>query len=82
MRPHAGSGGCTPRPRNDSAASDRIAKARLSDVWTMIGATTLGRMCVLRILPSVAPSDRAAVTNTWFLIPNTEPRVMRAKIGV
>ena len=43
IRPHDGSGGCVPRPRNDSAASARMAKARLTDVCTMIGGGDVGQ---------------------------------------
>ena len=39
------SGGWMPKPRNESAASTRIAAAMMSVVLTTIGPTQLGRMC-------------------------------------
>ena len=37
------SGGCVPRPRNDSADSVRIAQDSASATWTTIGAPTFGQ---------------------------------------
>ena len=44
MEPHEGSGGWTPSPRNESAASTRIALATASEPWTISGERQLGRM--------------------------------------
>ena len=44
MLPHVGTSGGTPRPRNDSAASDRITPATLKDAMTVSGAMILGRI--------------------------------------
>src|SRR5690606_20846591 len=82
IRPQEGSGGWVPRPMNDSAASARMAKARLIEVWTMIGAATLGRTWRVMIRRSPAPIDRAARTKTCSRTVRTLARVTRAKIGV
>ena len=42
MIPHEGVGGWVPRPRNDNAASVRMANAMEKDDWTRIGARQLG----------------------------------------
>ena len=42
--PHAGVGGATPNPRNDSAASRMMAPPITRVVLTMIGLRALGRM--------------------------------------
>ena len=42
MLPHDAAGGWMPRPRNDSEASARMAKATLSEACTTIGAVALG----------------------------------------
>ena len=44
IRPSDGCGGWMPSPRNDSAASDRIANASDSDVCTISGPAMFGRM--------------------------------------
>ena len=44
MLPHDVSGGCTPKPRNDSVDSVMIASATPSVAFTMIGPTMFGRM--------------------------------------
>ena len=36
----------SPRPRNDSAASERIATATISTVLAKISGSVFGRMCV------------------------------------
>ena len=45
MSPQDGVGGCVPRPRNERAASARIAKAIEMVACTMTGAMMFGRMC-------------------------------------
>ncbi len=70
-----------PRPRNDSAASARIANASDSEVCTMIGAAAFGSTCMPMIRRSLAPIDVAAVTYSSSRTLSTLARVTRAKIG-
>ena len=63
--PHDGDGGCTPAPRNDSAASSRIALATMSgkntsSVDARFGSSSLN---MIRRLPE--PWARAASTNSF-----------------
>jgi hypothetical protein len=44
MPPHVGVGGCTPRPRNDSADSITITRAMSSVATTSHGVSAFGRM--------------------------------------
>ena len=44
MEPHSASGGCAPRPRNDSAATSRTAAAMPRVPATTIGVSALGRI--------------------------------------
>src|SRR5262249_30128822 len=64
MLPHEASGGWTPRPRNDSEASARMANATLRDAWTTIGVAAFGRTWRAAIRQPGAPSARAASTNS------------------
>src|SRR6266511_2037828 len=82
MLPHEGAGGWMPSPRNDSDASARIAKAKLSEAWTTIGVAAFGSTCRLTIHQFGAPSTRAASTYSRALIASTWPRIRRAKVGV
>lgn len=82
IRPHEGSGGWVPSPMNESAASARMAKARLTDVWTITGAATLGSTWRPMMRASPAPIERAARTYTSSRTLSALARVTRAKIGV
>jgi len=82
MLPHDGSGGWTPSPRNDSAASIMIAVDRLNVACTMIGASTLGRTARRMIRPSRAPSARYASTKSFCFTYSALPRITREKMGM
>src|SRR6185503_17643266 len=62
IRPQEGSGGCTPSPRNDSAASSRIACATSNVATTIRLLITLGSTSVRMIRGVDAPTDCAATT--------------------
>ena len=66
IRPHEFCGGCTPRPRNDNAASVEIAIATVSVAFTMIVPEAV-RKDVRHQDPRVAdaPDARAASTNSF-----------------
>src|SRR6185437_9915156 len=78
IEPQLGVGGCTPRPRNESEDSAMIAPATPSVAAMTTGATTLGKMCLARILVSVAPSVFSACTNSSSRTTSTWPRTSRA----
>src|SRR5260221_3643495 len=62
ISPQEGSGGCTPRPRQESAASSRIARA-ISKVATTISAfMMLGRISLRTMRKVEQPVARAAAT--------------------
>ena len=63
IAPHSAVGGCTPAPRKLRLAPVRMATGKSRLVYTLVGPSTLGRMWRRRIVPSVAPSPRAASTN-------------------
>src|SRR5205814_9765432 len=73
MLPHEAAGGWMPRPRNDSDASARIAKATLSEAWTTIAAAALGSTWRTAMRQAGAPSARAASTYSRALMPSTWP---------
>ena len=52
----------SPSPRNESAASARIATATIRTVLAKISGSVFGRMCVLMMYVSLAPSARARST--------------------
>ena len=62
--PHEAFGACTPAPRYDSAASSRIAFARISGTNTMIVEDRFGRISVNMIRAGRRPCWRAASTNS------------------
>ena len=76
--PHDVSGGCTPKPRNDSVDSVTIATAIASVAFTMIGPIEFGRMWRTMIRELDAPLARAASTNSFSLTDSTWPRTTRA----
>src|SRR5690625_4697905 len=82
MRPQLGSGGCVPSPKKLSAASARIANARLTDTWAIIGPSEFGRMCFKSTCSRLRPSAPAAVTNSRWRTLSTAPRATRAKMGM
>ena len=82
MRPQEGSGGCTPSPRNDRAASDRIAKANEIDVCTTTGPEIFGSTWPNRMRGVDTPIVRAACTNCVSRTRRVSARATRAKIGM
>ena len=62
IAPHSGEGGLAPRPRNESAATSRIAVARARVDCTIRGAKLFGRMAEKTIWPSEAPMALSAST--------------------
>ena len=62
MRPHDGSGGGTPRPRNDKAASSRIASAISSVATTARWLAMFGSISLMSRCDVEAPAHRAALT--------------------
>ena len=76
--PSAAFGGWIPKPRNESAASARIAAAMISVMLTTIGPTQFGSMCRKMIRGSLAPAAFAASTNSFSRSERKSPRTMRA----
>src|SRR5690606_20196790 len=62
IRPQEGSGGCTPSPRKDSAASSRMALAASSVAITIRWGTTLGSTSPRTMRQVEAPAACAADT--------------------
>src|SRR5690606_13090295 len=62
MRPQDGSGGCTPRPRNDRAASSRMALPASTVATTIRSGKTFGRTSPVMIRRREAPAASAAAT--------------------
>ena len=77
--PQDGAGGCTPAPRNDSAASLRIAAATSSGKKTRIVEATFGSSSENMIRSGPAPWARAASTNSFSRRDRTWPRIGRAR---
>jgi hypothetical protein len=55
-------GGCTPRPRNDSADSRRMMAVKFALASTITGVATFGRTCASAIRAGRAPSASLAST--------------------
>lgn len=64
MLPQLGNGSCTPSPKKLRPDSVRIAPPIRNVADTMTGAIAFGRMCLKIILALLAPSARAASTNS------------------
>ncbi len=77
--PQDGSGAWTPAPRNDSAASSRIALATSSGKNTRIVDARLGSSSLIMIRTGPAPCARAASTNSFSRSESTCPRIGRAR---
>src|ERR1700686_255524 len=77
MFPQVGVGGTTPRPRNESVASNTIGAGESKGEYKRGGATRFGRMSRNTIHRSVAPSDRAASTNSFSRRDSVWPRMIR-----
>src|SRR4029077_20624838 len=64
IRPHDGSGGGTPSPRNDSAASSRMASATSSVATTTRWLAMLGSTSPLTMRKREQPAHQAAATKS------------------
>jgi hypothetical protein len=82
MLPQLASGGCSDKPRKLRPASARMAPAKASDIPTMSGERTLGRMRCDRILRVPVPTDREASTKVSSFTARVEARTRRAKPGI
>ena len=82
MRPQDGYGSGTPRPRNDSVASTRMALPSCAVHSTMNGPIVLGRMCRNAMRRWRTPSARAASTYCISRIDSTLARMTRAARGM
>ena len=72
-----------PRPKKLSAASAKMAKAKLKEISTISrAASELGRMWRKRMRLRLAPIALAASTNSSPRTEMTALRAMRAKMGV
>jgi hypothetical protein len=78
MFPHVAKGGCTPKPRNESADSVRIASATPIVAETSTGATAFGTMCRKMMRRSGRPSARAATTKSCSRSERNSARTKRA----
>ena len=79
MEPHAGSGGCTPRPRKLSDASIKMTHATRSVATTMTDENVLGKISRHIMCRSRAPTALAASTYSTFFAARTSPRTMRGR---
>ena len=71
-------GGWTPKPRNESAASARMAAATTSVALTMIGPMVFGMMCRRMMRVSPEPDALAASTYSFSRSDRKTPRTIRA----
>src|SRR5690606_581293 len=71
----------SPRPRNDSDDSVRIAVATMNEAETMMGDMALGRIWVHTMRPGVCPITMAACTNSRCLSVMNSERTRRAAGG-
>ncbi len=62
ISPQEGKGGCTPSPRNESAASSKIALAASTVATTTSCGNTFGRTSRRMIRGTLAPAASAAAT--------------------
>src|SRR5215211_5411609 len=75
--PHSGSGGCTPRPRNDSAVADRMQRTISDMAKVIVGVMTLGRAWRKIWRPGRKPRARAASMYSSFRTTRISPRISR-----
>jgi hypothetical protein len=80
MLPQLGVGAWTPRPRKLNADSVRIAWATPNVAATTIEGTAWGRTCRARMRGCVAPSARAAPTNSRAVVPKISLRTARPTV--
>src|SRR5262249_17349609 len=82
MLPQLGAGGGTPNPRKLSAPSTTMVTATPSRKKAISGRATLGSSSRSRMRPWVAPSARAATTNSRWLSDRVTARATRVKAGM
>ncbi len=78
MLPHAGVGGCTPKPRKLMAASATMNCENCRLATTMIDGATLGSTWRKSSRARPTPSAAAAWTKSRCFTPRTSPRTTRA----
>ena len=78
--PHVGTSGGTPRPRKESAASDRMTLATLKDAITVNGARMFGRIVRKMMENVLSPMARAASTNSFSRSDKVSARTIRAYV--
>src|SRR6478735_2967259 len=71
----------TPSPRNESAASNRMLLGMSSVAQMMMGAARFGRISRMMMRLLLAPSERAASTNSFSRSESVVERTMRAMYG-
>src|ERR1051326_6857954 len=81
MLPQDGVGGWMPSPRNDSADSVRISVPTSIAERTITSGKTLGSTCCTINRIWLAPSTRAAVTNSRSLSDSVCPRTNSDTVG-
>src|SRR5712692_12065345 len=82
IKPHEGVGSNTPRPRNDSEASSRIAWPRNAVIMIRYGAKTFGATCRNMIRTAPVPTDRVASMYGISTIASALERTTRATRGM
>ena len=80
--PHDGYGSGTPSPRNDSAASTRMALPSCAVPRTMNGPMVFGKMCRKAMRRCVSPMARAASMYCISRMESTLARITRAARGM
>src|SRR5262249_10035293 len=81
MLPQLGAGGGTPNPRKESAPSTTMGTATPSRKKATTGRATLGKSSRSRMRLWVAPSARAATTNSRSVSESVTARATRVKAG-
>src|SRR5699024_3881062 len=79
--PHDTTDGGRPIPKNDRVASATMYTPSDTVAVTMTGGRALGMMWVNKLRHFEAPRERAASTNSRFLISITAPRAIRVICG-
>ena len=80
--PHDAVGGCTPAPRNESAASRTMLLAMISVKKTSTELAMFGSRSVNMIRSGLAPCEIAASTNSFSRSDSTCPRSGRPTYGI
>ncbi len=78
MIPHELFGGCTPTPRKERVASVRMNPGMVRVVYTMMGPSWLGSICLNNIFLCERPNETAASIYSSFLEDRTCDLTTRA----